>query len=460
MVALKVGHLEPASLPSSDGHGAASPERCVGLGVLHGMPRRLPPAPPRVVVAGAGFGGLWAARALAGEPVEVVLLDRNNYHTFLPLLYQVAAAELGPSDIAYPVRSILRRASNVRFVMAELVGLDLVKRVAKTDQGDLPYDHLVLALGSVPNFFDVEGAAEHAFPLREMKDAIPLRHHILGCFEAASCETEEASRRRLLTFTIVGGGPTGVEYAGALAELVRGPLRRDYLTLSQREVRVVLLEAADGLLQGMPDTLGKYAAGRLGRRSVEVIKNARVASIAPGEVCLDDGTSLSTETVVWTAGVRGDPRLAGWKLPVGRGGRVEITSTLNVERYPEVYVVGDLAWFEQDGKPLAQVAQVAMQQGELAARNILRVLAGQPSESFRYRDYGTLAVIGRNAAVAHMAGRAFRGFAAWLLWLLVHIVQLIGFRNRALVLVNWAWNYVFFGRAVRLILPTGSEADA
>ena len=424
------------------------------------MPESPPRSPGRVVVVGAGFGGLWAARALAGRAVEVLLVDRNNYHTFLPLLYQVAAAELGPTDIAYPVRSILRRAPNVRFLMAEVTGLDLDARTLETDRGTIPWDRLVLALGSVPNFFGVEGADEHAFPLRDMKDAIPLRHHLLGRFEAAAAEPDAERRRAALTFTIVGGGPTGVEYAGALAELVHGPLRRDYPTLVG-EPRVVLVEAGDGLLRGMPERLGVWAADRLERRRVEVRTETQVTRVTRSAVLLGGGESISSETVVWTAGVKGDPRVAAWGLPVGRGGRVPVTDRLHLEAWPDVYVVGDLAWLEQEGEPLPQVAQVAMQQGERAAANILRSLGGEVPEPFRYKDYGMLAVIGRNAAVAHMAGRAFSGFPAWLLWLLVHIAQLIGFRNRVLVLVNWAWNYVFFRRAVRLILPAegGEEPD-
>lgn len=408
---------------------------------------------PRVVVAGAGFGGLWAARALAGEDVDVLLLDRHNYHTFLPLLYQVAAAELGPTDIAYPVRAILRRTPNVRFRMAEVRSVDLDGRTVETELERIPYDHLILALGSVPAYFGVEGAESHAFPLREMGDAIPLRHHILSCFEDAAHEQDAARRRRLLTFTIVGGGPTGVEYAGALAELIHGPLLRDYPMLGPGEVEVVLLEALDGLLVGMPDKLGRYAAERLARRRVTVRTGVRVTRIAEDAVHLADGSTIPTETVVWTAGVKGDPRVPSWGMEVGKGGRVVVTPALHLPDRSEVYVIGDLAYLEEDGVPLPQVAQVAMQQGRLAAENVLRSVKGRAPSEFRYRDYGMLAVVGRYAAVAHVAGRAFRGLTAWVLWLAIHITWLIGFRNRMLVLVNWAWNYLSFRRAVRLILP-------
>lgn len=408
---------------------------------------------PDVVIVGAGFGGLWCARTLANEPVRVTLLDRRNYHTFFPLLYQVAAAELVPTDIAYPVRSIFRKASNVDVRMTEVEDVDLDGRKVHATDGTFAYDVLVLALGSEPNFFGVEGAEQHAFPLRWMDDAIPLRHHILSRFEAAVAREGEA-RRRALTFVVVGGGPTGVEYAGALAELVHGPLLRDFPGVDRDEVRIELVEAGPTVLAGMPPDLSAYARERLARRRVRVRCDAAVERVTATEACLAGGERVGTETVVWTAGVKGDPRVASWGLPLGRGGRVPVTEHLNVAERPEVFVVGDLAWFEHDGAPLPQVAQVAIQQGRHAAGNILRANRGQSPLRFRYKDLGMLAVIGRSAAVAHVFGRAFRGFAAWVLWLGIHITWLIGFRNRALVLVNWAWNYVSFRRAVRLILPT------
>lgn len=412
-----------------------------------------PAVRPRVLVVGAGFGGLWCARTLANEPVDVTLVDRRNYHTFFPLLYQVAAAELVPTDIAYPVRSIFRKARNVDVRMAEVTDVDLEARKVRTSGGALEYDFLVLALGSESNFFGVEGADRHAFPLRWMDDAIPLRHHILTRFEAARSRSGE-DRRRALTFVVVGGGPTGVEYAGALAELVHGPLVRDFPDIDADEVRIVLVEAGERILAGMPEELGRYALERLRRRRVEVLFGTAVEAVRPSEVRLGDGSSLASETVVWTAGVKGDPRVASWGLPVSRGGRVPITDHLNLRGRPEVFVVGDLALLEEDGEPLPQVAQVAIQQGRHAATNILRTARGASLQPFRYKDLGMLAVIGRNAAVAHVGGRAFRGFVAWWLWLGIHVTWLIGFRNRALVLVNWAWNYISFRKAVRLILPT------
>jgi NADH dehydrogenase len=414
-----------------------------------------------VVIIGAGFGGLWATRALAQGPFNVTLIDRNNYHTFLPLLYQVAAAELEPEQIIYPVRSILRGLPNVGFLMAEVSRIDFEERVVETHAGPVSYDYLILAAGSTTNFFGVRGA-EHAYPLKTLDEAIRLRNHILCCFERAVSLSDAEARRKVLSFAIVGGGPTGVEFAGALAELLRGPLRKDYSKLSLSESKVILLEAAESLLSGLPRRLAHYALGRLRRMGVEVRLNAAVSAIEPDAVHLKDGTVVPAETVVWTAGVRGEHSAAAWGLPLDRSGRVPVDPTLQLAGHPEVYIVGDLARFEQNGRPLPMIAPVAIQQATTAARNIRRQFSGRPLMPFRFRDPGMMATIGRNAAVAHFAGLAFTGFPAWLAWLGVHLVKLIGFRNRLMVLTNWAWDYFLYERAVRLILPTASchEPDA
>ena len=338
--------------------------------------------------------------------------------------------------------------------MAEMTSLELERRVVRTDGHDVPFDALILALGSEPAFFGVEGADEHAFPLRWMDDAIPLRHHVLTRFEAAQTADPER-RRRLLTFVVVGGGPTGVEYAGALSELLHGPMLRDFPWVRPGDVSIQVIEAADRLLSGMPASLSEFASDRLRRREVRVRLESVVESVTATSVRLASGDCVPTETVVWTAGVRGEPRAADWGLPVTRGGRVPVTPTLQLADYPDVYVVGDLAYLEDaEGHALPQVAQVAIQQGRRAAKNILARAADEEPRPFEYRDPGMLAVIGRNAAVAHVFGRAFKGRLAWVLWLAIHITWLIGFRNRVLVLLSWGWNYVFFRRAVRLILPT------
>lgn len=412
---------------------------------------------PRVVIVGAGFAGLWAAQGLADARCEVTLVDRNNFHTFYPLLYQVAAAELGPTDIAYPVRSILR-GKRVDFRMADLRGVDLDRRMVVTDEGRLPYDVLVLALGSVPAFFGVEGAEEHAFPLRDMTHALPLRREVLSRFEQAAHESDPARRQALLTFVIVGGGPTGVEYAGALAELVHGPLARDYPSIPDHEVRIVLLEGADRVLAAMDSSLGEYAISRLEARGVHVRLETLVTRIRADGVDLADGSELASNTVVWTAGIQGDPMVRGWGLETGRAGRVVVDPTLQVPGRPEVFVAGDLARALGDaGQPLPQVAPVAMQQGKHLAAAVKAHLAGEAVPDFVYKDPGMLAVIGRNNAVAEVFGRRFKGFFAWILWALIHVAKLVGFRNRVLVLVNWFWNYIFFERAVRLILPIDED---
>jgi NADH dehydrogenase len=390
---------------------------------------------------------------LARCPAEVLLIDRHNYHCFLPLLYQVAAAELEPEEIAYPVRSILRKLPNVRFILGDVKGVDLSGRVLETDGPSIAYDFLILAVGSVSHFFGIPGTEQWAFPLKTMEQAVALRTRILCCFERAALEPDRERRQRALTFTIVGGGPTGVEFAGALAELIRGPLVKDYPFLDFREVRVVLVEATGGLLPGLPEGLRTYALARLRRMGVEVRLKAMVSQVTPEAVHLQEGTAIPTETVVWTAGVRGDPLAQGWGLPTGRTGRVIVTPTLQVLGHPEVYVIGDLAHIEADGLPLPMIAPVAIQQGTTAARNVARQIAGRDPVAFRYRDPGTMVTIGRNAAVVHLRGRSFTGFPAWVLWLSVHLVKLIGFRNRLFVLINWAWDYFFYERAVRLILP-------
>lgn len=409
---------------------------------------------PRVVIVGAGFGGLWAARTLARAPVDVVLLDRNNYHTFFPLLYQVAAAELSPEEIVHPVRSILRPWLNVSFLMGNVSRIDLAARVLQANGSAIPYDYLILAIGSTTGFFGVPGAAEHSFPLKSLDQGIRLRNHILCCFERATREADPERLRQMLTFVIVGGGPTGVEFAGALAELLHKPLVRDFPRLDFRKTRVVLLEAAGRLLPALPEKLSRYAHQRLTRMGVEVVLQTAVSEISPRSAVLKDGSAIPTETVVWTAGVRGEPIAQAWGLPVDRSGRIMVNAALQLQEHPEVFVVGDVARSAEDNGPLPMIAPVAIQQGVAAARNIQRQIAGQPLLPFRYHDRGTMATIGRNAAVADLGGRTFTGFPAWVIWLGVHLFNLIGFRNRLIVLINWAWDYFLYERALRLILPT------
>jgi NADH dehydrogenase len=408
------------------------------------------PDRPRVVIIGAGFAGLWAARALSHSQTDVLVLNRNNYHTFFPLLYQVAAGELEAEDIVYPVRSILRGQENIRFLMNEVTEIDLAAKQVKTTDHVFPYDFLVLALGSASHFFGVTGAAEYAFQLKTLEQAIALRNHILFRFERALCETDPERRRQMLTFAIVGGGPTGVEFAGALAELIRGPLVKNYQALDPREMHILLLEANDRLLASFPERLEKYALRRLAKMGVEVRLQATVSQITPDCIRLKDGATIPLETVIWTSGVRGESFNA--ELQTIRNGQVKVLPTLQTPDHPEVYVIGDLAFMEEDGRPLPMLAPVATQQGEAAARNIIRQTNGQIPVPFHYHNRGTMVTIGRNAAIAHVWGRAFAGFPAWLLWLSIHLYGLIGFRNRLLVLIKWAWDYLFFERAVSLVV--------
>jgi NADH dehydrogenase len=408
---------------------------------------------PKVVIVGAGFAGLWAARSLAHTPAEVVVVDRNNYHTFFPLLYQVAAAELEPEDIIYPVRSILPRHTNTRFQMGNVTGIDPIQQKIWIGKQNIAYDYLILSIGSKAHFFGVPGADEHTYALKTLDDAILLRNHILCRFEAASYETDEKLRQQMLTFAIVGGGPTGVEFAGALAELVRVPLRRDYPGLDFNQVRILLIEATDRLLTGVPERLHKYTFEHLTHMGVKVQLDSPVSQITARGVVLKDGTTIPSETVVWTAGVGGVSLPQNWIFPTRRNGQVDVLPTLQVAGHDDLYIVGDLAHVEQDGQPLQLIATVATQEGEWAARNVRLQIAGGEPEPFQYRDPGFLAVTGRNAAAVRIGRFTFTGFPAWVIWLSVHLYRLIGFRNRLSVLINWAWDYLFYDRVVRLITP-------
>jgi NADH dehydrogenase len=412
-----------------------------------------------VVVVGAGFGGLAAVRALARAPVDVTVIDRNNYHTFLALIYQVAAAELETTDIAYPIRSILRKMPAVSFLKAELQGIDLERRLVLTDEQTVPYDRLILATGSIPHVFGVEGAAEYTFPLTSLEHAVDLRNHILCCFERAVHEPDPEQRRQILTFVIVGGGPTGVEFAGVLGELIHGPFKRDYPALNFEDVHIILIEAVDSLLSFLPEKLGRYTADRLRKRSVDVRLKTMVDRVTPDGVHLRDGSFVASHTVVWTAGVQGDPRFPAWGLTTAANGRVVVGHTLQVPDHPEVYVIGDLAYLEQNGHAIPMVAPAAVQEAKLAAENIVHEIKGEALETFFYKSPGLMVTIGRNSGVANLRARpfprglAFTGFPAWFTWLAVHLMKLIGFRNRMLVMINWAWDYFLFERGVRLIMP-------
>ena len=410
-----------------------------------------PAARLRVVIVGAGFGGLRAARALKRAPVDVVLVDRHNYHLFQPLLYQVATAGLEPESIARPVRAILRRQPHFEFRMAEMTGLDVAARRVLTSGGAIPYDYLILALGGETNFFGLQRIRAHAFDLKDTSGAVAIRNHVLRCFERGVLEGDAEQRRALLTFVIVGGGPTGVEMAGALSELIRLVLVKDYPRLNIKDVRVLLLEAADRLLGAMPPRLSAAAERTLWRKHVEVRFGATVQDYDGERVALKGGEVIPARTLIWAAGAQAVSLVARLGLPTARQGRVVVEPTLQVPGHPEVSVIGDAAYVESGGQPLPMMAPVAIQMAETAAANVARHLRGEAPAAFRYRDPGSLATIGRNAAVAYIRGVAFKGFVAWVVWLVVHILQLIGFRNKLFVLLNWAWDYFFYERASRLI---------
>ncbi len=405
----------------------------------------------RVVVIGAGFGGLRVARGLAGAPVAVTIVDTNNFHTFQPLLYQVATAGLDLDDIAYPVRGIFRRQRNVSVRMATVTAVDLRARRITTDRGSpLEYDTLVVAAGTVSHDFGIPGVAAHTFPLKAAGDAVALRTHLLARFEDAALHGNPEPGT--LDVVVCGGGPTGVEMAGGLAELYQRVLAKDFPGLAVERASITLVEAADRVLGPFHETLGDRARRTLERHGIDVITGTPVDRVERGAVHLDGGRVLTAGTVVWAAGVRASPVAELLGVELGRGGRIVVGADLTVPGWPEVFAIGDIA--VDPATPLAQVAQPAIQGGHHVASQIERRLGGLPTQPFRYRDKGSMATIGRHDAVAEFPnGRRLHGVVGWVAWLGLHLVYLMGFRNRANVLVNWAWNYLTYDRASRMIAP-------
>ncbi|MBE9166142.1 NAD(P)/FAD-dependent oxidoreductase [Pleurocapsales cyanobacterium LEGE 06147] len=409
---------------------------------------------PRVVIIGAGFAGVRAARELANSNAEILLIDQNNYHTFIPLLYQVATAFISPEAIAYPIRRLLRRIPNAHFLMARAKGIDFSAKLVQTDSIGIFYDYLIVATGSQTQFLGVEGAPQYALSLRTLEDAVAIRNHILSCFERAAYVTEESQRRQLLTFVIVGGGPTGVELAGALIELIKQPLARDYPLIDPRQARVILLHSGERLLGKLPEHLGNYTCRQLRRRGVRVHLQTRVSSVTPTAVELEDGNVIATSTVIWTAGVEANIPTDTAKLPTAKKNKIVVESTLQLPKQPHVYVVGDVAFVEQNGKPLIGVAPEALQQGTAVAQNIKRQLQGRSPKPFEYFNKGRAAIIARNAGVAYLFGKmSFTGFFAWLLWLGIHLYYLPGWSNRWTVLASWIRDYFTRERTIRQIFP-------
>ena len=404
----------------------------------------------RVVIIGAGFGGLSAARTLERPDVEVVVIDSNNFHTFQPLLYQVATAGLDADDICFPVRAHLRRRPRTRFVLGSVTGIDLVGKTVTVD-GDRAerYDHLVIAAGSVSTTFGIAGVDDFTYPLKSLADALALRTHLLRHFELAA-STQAGSVN--LDIAIVGGGPTGVEMAGGMRELIDKVLRKDYPELDLSAIRITLIEAADRVLGPFHPSLSKHARASLVRRRVTVELGVGVARVESDAVVLADGRRVHAGTIIWAAGVAGSPVGGLLGIRLGRGNRIPVEADLSLAGYPSAFAIGDIAL--PPGAPLPQVAQPAIQGGAHAARQIHARIDGRPTAAFVYRDKGSMATIGRNQAVAEFPnGLKCHGFVGWLMWLGLHLVELMGFRNRANVLVNWAWNYITYDRGSRLLLP-------
>jgi NADH dehydrogenase len=414
-----------------------------------------------VLIVGGGFGGLYAARRFKRQAVSVTLVDRRNHHVFQPLLYQVATAALSPGDIASPIRWILRRQRNIEVLLGDVVRIDTAARTAHLSDGAaIPYDYAIVSAGATHAYFGHDDWQTFAPGLKTLEDALEMRRRVLLAFERAERETDPARRAAQLTFVIVGGGPTGVELAGALAEIARLSLADNFRHFDPGSAKIVLLEAGPSLLAAFPPDLRDAARRDLVRLGVDVRLDTRVTLVGRGFV-ETGGSRVETETVLWAAGVSAAPLGATLGVPVDRAGRVLIQQDLTIPGHPEVFVIGDLASLAgADGRPLPGVAQVAMQMGAHAAANIMRAIGGQPMRPFAYRDYANMATIGRASAVGDFHWIHVKGLIGWMVWLFVHIFNLIGFRNRIVVMVQWAWAYFSYQRAVRLITGAPSPPGA
>lgn len=410
-----------------------------------------PRAKPHVVIIGAGFGGLNAAWALRRAKADVTLIDRRNYHLFQPLLYQVATAGLSPANIAYPIRSIVRRNLNTNVLLDEVRAIDIVARRVTTTQGPIDYDFLVVAAGAGNSYFGHDEWAEFAPGLKSLDDALDVRRRILLAFELAEREPDEAARRVLLTFVVVGGGPTGVELAGAIAEISRQVIVSDFRRIDPREARIILVEAGPRILPTFDQGLAAKAERALKARGVEVMVGTPAKDITVESIRFDK-SEIAARTIIWAAGVAASSLAKSIGTELDRGGRVKVKSDLTIEGHPEVFVIGDLAaCIDANGKPMPGLAPIAIQQGRCVARNIINSIAGKPYRDFSYVDKGVLATVGRAFAIAQVGRLKLSRLFAWLIWSFVHVAYLIGFRNRAVVMFEWAWAYATYQRGARLI---------
>ncbi|HLZ63713.1 MAG TPA: NAD(P)/FAD-dependent oxidoreductase [Ktedonosporobacter sp.] len=414
--------------------------------------------PPHVVIIGAGFGGLRAARDLSDAAAHVTVVDRTNHHLFQALLYQVATAGLSPADISAPIRSVLGKQKNTEVLLAEVTGIDTQEQRVQMGQRSLPYDYLVIATGAHQNYFGHPEWEEFAPGLKSLEEATGLRRRILSAFEAAEMESDPEKQQNLLTFVLVGAGPTGVEMAGAIAELARKALARDFRHIDPRSARIILIEAAPRILLSFPEKAAQRAKMALNRLGVEVLAGSPVEAIDADGVVVA-GKRLSAKTVIWTAGVLASPAGTWLAATTDRSGRVQVQPDLSVPGHPSVFVIGDTACCMQDGKPLPGIAPVAIEQGRYIASLIKERMAGQETKPFHYRNRTNLATVGRSWGIVDKGKLQLTGGLAWLYWLAIHIVRLIGFRNRSIVLFQWAWAYLTFQRGARLILHESKIHD-
>ncbi|MHB1529687.1 MAG: NAD(P)/FAD-dependent oxidoreductase [Acidiferrobacteraceae bacterium] len=416
---------------------------------------------PTVIVIGAGFGGLNAVRCLCGQGFNVVLVDRHNYHLFQPLLYQVATGALDAQAVAAPIRHLLRRWRNVRFVLGQVESVDCTARAVKIGDETIAYDYLVVAAGSATNFFGIASVMDHAHDLKGLCEADGLRSHILRMVEMATQVSDTGQRNKLLSFVVVGGGATGVEFAGALAELLHRILPKDFPDLALHRAQVSIIQAGEHLLPSFPRALQEYARQHLETLGVTVRLNTRVRDYTGDQVVFQDGSGAHASTLIWAAGVQAESLARSLAGDKERGGRVTVSDDLSLPGYPEVFVIGDLAYGEQDGRPWPQTAPFALQSGRHAACVIRARCAGQRIAPFRFQDQGEMAVLSRFHAVVSLRRPAWkiRGFPAWVSWLFLHLLYLIGFRNRILALFDWGFDYLGNNAAVRLIMDQTPHGD-
>ncbi|QDR82372.1 NAD(P)/FAD-dependent oxidoreductase [Sporomusa termitida] len=409
------------------------------------------PKTKHIVIIGAGFGGIRAVRALSKADVRITLIDKHNYHLFQPLLYQVSTATLSIDDIAYPVRAMIKQQKNVHFRMGEVNTIDFERKSVILATAAVAYDYLIIATGGVTNYFGLKAVEKNSFGMKNLDESVTIRNHILHQFELAAYEQDRDKRRARLTFIIVGGGPTGVESAGALSELIYLVMAREYHTLNFKEVRIVLVEASDKVLAAMPAELQETTVETLIRKHVEVRLCVQVTDYDGERLSLKGGEVIPTRTVIWAAGIKAAPLLDTLHIEQDQARRAVVNEFLQLPAHPDVFVIGDAAHYEYAGRPLPMIAPVAIQQADVAAKNIKQLMAEKPLEKFTYKDVGSMATIGRNAAVVHMGHLKLKGVAAWLIWSLVHILRLIDFRNRFVVFMKWVWEYMFYDRLVRII---------